>query len=628
MSNSNSKAVALTENMISSVKAIQHWRESSIDIILVSKASSIYDDNWNFYEDRKEWPASIGRSKLRVQWDQYDAIPENMRQELQRIFAIRYKSPSTFSTRPLKENSLCALIQSTLRFLNFVLNSEVASRGGIESIADISWHILSSAAKSYSGNNADIKKGLKVVYASASQPLISTDVSIYQADLKNLEFHHVVKKRTEDDSEKCIPDNVFRLLTTQSASMIAGFLDSVGIPRKDRSVDPAEARIGVPNIYLYDLDSYVRYRQDMAEYRDGVILSQPTFSLDRAVRTPTKPLLDYIKHLNIAAIATIALFTGMRYSELAALRSGLTLTDIDGARLLRGKVFKGKKAKRLSGEWWVAIPIVEDAIAVLEKLSELKNNEFLASSTDTNGKAKKNVGPFQMQTMCAALEKFVGDLDIDGSHSGHRFNTHQFRHTLTRHLVRSGLGLAYISFQLKHAHKAYQSVPSDVTLGYGGVATELQSEAADNILRYKKEAGQSLYDPNAPVMGIGGEKFAERRKAYFEGMMADGYTEEEIIEYLLEVQSPFVNVGLGYCGGKTPDELGNKPPCVGSLKCNPAQCSNAVVTSDNLPMWKKVKEDNERMAEDPRFFYAKDQFAAAAAEAVQVINIVESGVPQ
>lgn len=38
-------------------------------------------------------------------------------------------------------------------------------------------------------------------------------------------------------------------------------------------------------------------------------------------------------------------------------------------------------------------------------------------------------------------------------------------------------------------------------------------------------------------------------KDYFEGMMAAGFSVEEIKSHLIEVGSPFVNVGLGYCAG-------------------------------------------------------------------------------
>lgn len=54
-------------------------------------------------------------------------------------------------------------------------------------------------------------------------------------------------------------------------------------------------------------------------------------------------------------------------------------------------------------------------------------------------------------------------------------------------------------------------------------------------------------------------------------------------------------------------------------------CQNAVVTIEHLPQWRKVYEENQRMSEDPSFFYAKDQFKLAAEEARQVILKIEEG---
>lgn len=625
-------ALATQDRLISEIKEIRSWREADISSIRVTTASSVYDTEWDFFYDREEWPASIGRAKLRVRWDSYQNIPEPMRKELQRIFALRHLSPSSFSGRKLIGNSMASLVVCTLRFFDFLLSSEAVSEGSVTSIGDISWRLLSDAAKSFSGNPKEIVKGLRCIYSSASKTLCSKDTDLAQGDIKNLEFRHVIKSRTSDDSDKCIPDNLFALLTSQSAAMIAGFLEGVGKERIDSSVNPSDATLQIESDYLTHWDQYIYYRQRRADWRDRAAnkMDVPAFSIDgfridRLGRTPTKPLLDYVKHLNIAAITIIMAFTGMRYSEVASLKMGTSLESVDGLRLIKGKRFKGQKGKRVKHEYWVAIPIVEDAIATLEELSRLKNNEYLASSTDTNGKSQKNPKAFTAQAICEAIGRLTSSLDESGEYASYSYNTHQFKHTLTRHLVRSGLGLAYISFQLKHAHQAFQSTPSDVTLGYGGVAGELQGKYAADIDRHKKEVGMSLYDPDAPVMGIGGAHYAERRKAYFEGMMAEGYTKEEIQDYLIEVQSPFVNVGLGYCGGRRPDELGNKPPCVGSLRCNPVECSNAVVTPDNLPHWKKVGQDNRRMAQDERFFYAKDQFIAAADQAEKVVKWVEAG---
>jgi hypothetical protein len=221
------------------------------------------------------------------------------------------------------------------------------------------------------------------------------------------------------------------------------------------------------------------------------------------------------------------------------------------------------------------------------------------------------------------MKRYFKIVNCNGLFDGWQFNSHQFKHSLTRQMVKAHLGMPYISFQLKHMYDEVQRLPREVTMAYGNSASLLQSQMAGFFIsEFKREKVVQIFSPRSQISGGGAAVFSERRDVYFEGMMSAGYSNDEIIDQLGRLTNAvFVNVGLGYCTGRKADPGGAKDvPCIGQLRCNPNQCKNAVITEEHIPAWQAVKADNVRMMKDPRFFYGKEQFEAAIAEAEQVIT--------
>lgn len=89
------------------------------------------------------------------------------------------------------------------------------------------------------------------------------------------------------------------------------------------------------------------------------------------------------------------------------------------------------------------------------------------------------------------------NINDDGVFDGVEFTTHQFKHSLSRQLVRVKLGLPYISFQMKHLYSRVVSLPSDVTLSYGNAAKLIQSQQSSEFFReLKKNMALGVFDPN------------------------------------------------------------------------------------------------------------------------------------
>ncbi|HLK97213.1 MAG TPA: hypothetical protein VK364_05550, partial [Hymenobacter sp.] len=214
---------------------------------------------------------------------------------------------------------------------------------------------------------------------------------------------------------------------------------------------------------------------------------------------------------------------------------------------------------------------------------------------------------------------------FNGVRTPYRLATHRLRHMLALHMSRAGLGIAYISFHLKHVYQAYKRFQSvqDVTLGYGGIGNDIFNNAV-GIQQANREIVHSVYHPQAPIAGPGAVAFKQNRAAYFTGMLAAGWQMEEIMEHLARRGLPMADVGLGYCQGRREieQEDGSKalPPCLGQLKCNPNRCKNAVIPQSKAPIWLKIYNENKQRLNDPLMAHAKHEHEHFVEEARQVLT--------
>ena len=225
---------------------------------------------------------------------------------------------------------------------------------------------------------------------------------------------------------------------------------------------------------------------------------------------------------------------------------------------------------------------------------------------------------------------YLHETDTSGRWTEWHINAHQLRHTLAHQLARADVGLIFIAHQMKHLHTALHALPPDVTMMYGNVGDLVTQRALHSESAYL-EASKELYGPDRPVAGGGADAFIARRKAYFEGMAAQGWTVDDVLENLAKQGLPFASVGIGYCGGRRDtllkDGRKERPPCIGSLQCNPNVCSQAVITKTHEPAWRKILVQNRNLAADPRMAHAREPLLAAMKSAEQVLAILnpESG---
>lgn len=601
----------------------------------VSKRSYVHDLIWDFGDDLVHRPRTICDSKLRVDWGKWQFSP-SLRRELQRIYALYYKAPSVLSRRgkELKPNSLVTTVKRSLDFLEKALGAS-PSMELIDSLEQVALTDLHHAANEHRSARSNIKRGLRILFHPSAERALGKTFKVTQGDIKALPIRNVGRKSPEKrlkeiEGPAFFCDDLFALLSDEATARVNDFLRRLGEKTGDSASYAYEAPPGIPQAPEFG-EAFTICEQLRRAWKclpNDRVAPIKQLRLRYKEIIPPKLLQQYLSEVNTAAQCVIGLYVGPRFSELASFEVGC-LTERDGIPCIIGRNFKGKRDKNFTDDAWVAIPAVRDAVRALEKLAHLKNNKYLFSAMKTAGgksygnKSVRNADlPYSSTGFNNAMNRFIRIVDKEGLFSDWKFTSHQFKHSITRQLIKAKLGLAYISFHLKHLHKRIAMLPSEVTLGYGNAGKIFQSKMAGyQIEEVKRELARKIFDPDYPVYGGGAAEFDARRKSYFKGMTDSGMSKEQIIDELASLgESAFVNVGLGFCLGRKHDkETGEKPPCIGSLRCNPNKCSNAIITKDvHGPAWQRIAFENRKMGEDPRFAYAKDQFEAAAKEAEEV----------
>ena len=108
--------------------------------------------------------------------------------------------------------------------------------------------------------------------------------------------------------------------------------------------------------------------------------------------------------------------------------------------------------------------------------------------------------------------------------------------------------------------------------------------------------------------------------------MAEGYTEAEVYEAMADQGVAVVYMGQGLCYGGRAEDYDTSLPCIGSLRCNPARCKQAVVTIKHAPKWREVYLLNKVNLNKPEYAHNREQILAAMNEAKMVLESLDEKV--
>ena len=641
----------------------------------VSKLSKFSDGIWDFNKDYPNAARNVQGPKLRIIFSKYTDIPVFVLIEMKIIFELALLNNSIFklqkkdgksrSKKTLKANSLIPIFEIGLTFINEIFRQASYDLGSafvqerIRTLSDITPDLYYKAAENYDRvKSIELDKFFKYLRSPASVKYVFEKPIAY-VELNSLKWKRLANTNSSK-KEQVLPDLVFESLSKMASFIIVDFLSAIGAKEKisdsnslerfDTSKYPSWAN--KERVTHEILNAYIAMRlgnkgyssnfvTDIIEPYDWMLNKDSKVMCGLTLRKRLKErsyeinnLREYFNLVAYACTYLVGQYTGMRPSELSEVRvqDCSCLVQSDGVWLIESTVKKHKdeSSTGLFDDRWVAIPIVQDAILAASYISKIKVSPYLVSNVDT---VKPNCLPQAMSStgIIHQMNNFIDKLLGESTADKIKFNPYMLRHTLTYQLFKAEVGLPLISFQLKHFVESiskYTSTgsTSTVTLGYGDIGELLSKDGnrkgdKKSLRRAAElEAIKTAHNPNGIYYGGKANEHKKGLIKTFSGYIAEGYTEEEVYEAMVDQGVAMVYMGQGLCYGGRAEEYDSSLPCIGSLRCNPARCKQAVVTIKHAPKWREVYTLNKVNLNKPEYSHNREQILAAMNEARMVLE--------
>ncbi|QJQ22961.1 site-specific integrase [Pseudomonas sp. SK] len=647
-----------------------------IQSLQVSKLSAFVSPVWDFNADYPNASRHIRGAKLRMDFTKYPNIPEFAMLELRTAFMLILKgisgvpeqgSSMRISKALPKPNTVIARFEAGLRFLDKTFSAAVQELGRehVEreflSVHMLPSHLYEEAAKDfeYVFDNA-----LEVFFKGLRSGYLVENVfgsCLPVVNLSTLKWKLLGKaKRPEGEEKKkrqVLPNDVFEVSSRASSLAIVDFLDAMGervvdtltLSRRNSEKQLLSHIYGLCplkfNVYVYKRLAYKGFPKSEVSKVVGDTFFDLSYyfftdALDavKMYSEDTGSKIDdgfryYLNYVNYACMYVIGQYTGMRPSEYAELLASSCLIFDGTYWVLRSNVSKQEdNLVELFDDFWLAIPIVRDAVRVAQLLAKYKNNDFIFSNVDTVPFGKQGQ-PLGGAGSKETLDKFFKKVLTPEQFSDLDFNAYMMRHTLAYQLYRADVGLPFISHQLKHFGEIVGVGHSErgfskTTLGYGEIADMLTKNGGKGVsgksFRHDAEVEsiKQRFDPDGSYAGVNAAAHKERLQRVFKGYMASGHTKDDIFEAMAEQHIAVISVGQGFCYGGGPMEFDESIPCIGGLRCNPNRCENAVVSKANAPAWRDVYYQNKKLLENLEYAHLHAQSKAAMEEAYGVLELL------
>lgn len=637
----------------------------------VTKLSRFSDVVWDYNDDVINPARNIQGAKLRINFGKYSSIPSFVLTEVKCLLLYLNLAPLAFARKGAKNNgkgagkaaskpnTFIARFEAGLRYLNHLF-SKLRLDGAefvehkYEKVADILEVDFQDAAKDFPFVS---ESTLQIFFTYLKHPIAQEllDAEI-QVDFETLSWpERKTKKRQEslifsnDDFEKLVAHSSYKVV--EFLTMMGEEVED-GLSLQHYSINGQRESLNLSTELIND---YSVLRLKCKGYSDEYIFEQCTVDIelinsrfserlgqivhDRTIRKLIKDKYDIsniddirlaINEVYYASAFLVGIYTGMRPNALSEIRLGEEcILSEDGIDLLCSEEKKGKMdSLNLFDDKWVAIPIVKDAIKCATILFKLKANSYLFSNMDTVEAGKSMTNMTSTGIRCF-FDNYFNRVLSEKRIKEISFTPYMMRHTLAYQLFRAELGLPFISFQLKHLVNQVErytstGATSTTTLGYGEIAEKLtSSDRKGKSIRQLAEIErvESIMDPDGTYLGTKGIEHKARLKKSFEGFMAAGYSKEDVYEAMAEQGMAIINVGSGFCFGGV-ENYDESLPCIGTLRCNPIRCSNAVVGKANAPKWREVYLTNKALLGKEGYQERESQILAAMAEAKGVLELL------
>lgn len=582
--------------------------------IPVSRKSRFGDPVWDWIDEHNARLKVVNYSKVRFDWDTITIgkeacqnavlqsnqkfvvmLPEEMVEDIRRAIFIYTMFPSLVATRgkSTKEGkkaiTVVYRIKCAVNFFSYVYLQNLLNNGvaRIRKLSDITIKDIQKAVDTYPYRSDEVKKTLTLFGNEYVQSNLRYGrLKWNHLDLKNVNWK-AVKER---ESIETLPDMLFRLLSNKSCDLVGSFLYLLGTELSD-----SQAGIAVRDAWKQNwpdfpemFESYAE-RRLLTKNRDRNGIDNHTYHFKRRFGVTPEDFMKFLFDVHCAAQVILLLYTAMRYSEAASIRTGC-LIERDGVHLVKSTLIKGQRTNLpLDEDEWVAIDIVQDAVRALEELSRCTFNSFLFGSFETV-KVGGEENPLSNAGLSQRLNEYLSRIDVERKWTEWELSPHQLRHGLVYQLAKAEVGIPYITRQLHHYHSRLVegSYKINQTSTIYGMQRERIVENATGLNAIRDanlQVVRALYGEGRKFAGGGAALHVERTEGFFGALGLYGKSRERYIIRFVELGGTIVRTGIGWClrNHVNPRKLKEEPPpCIGDLNCNPFTCKHSVVPESRL----------------------------------------------
>jgi hypothetical protein len=348
-------------------------------------------------------------------------------------------------------------------------------------------------------------------------------------------------------------------------------------------------------------------------------------------RFDERSLVEEERMLQAAAYVVCAYLTGMRDSELQAMRAGChsVSKSVDGIverHRIKSVTYKGRDRSGEEAEWITIAPVAR-AIEIVERLTAPQRK---VRGTDTIWQALSMAGGEHAELrgnvirLLNDLRDHVDSLSPDGPAIPHVdgrawwFTPRQFRRTLAWYIANRPFGTVAGKIQYKHASIAmFEGYAGSIPSGF---RREVEQERAlgqlDDVVEHYEEAIRRGLPPTGPAAARLRGEFARIRDELgdFPGHIVDAQRVRAMLAHLgrtLHVgllADCFFDPDTALCldrEGASPDR---SAPALSH--CRPDRCPNACITRRHLVPWQMSIAEGEEMLRTKRLSSLQRQIIA------------------
>lgn len=473
---------------------------------------------------------------------------------------------SRTSKKELDPKTVKGRIDELAKFFSMVMEDAQLELGlTVTYLRDIPFSLIKKGIAKYPGRSAHLKRSLKLISDPMVQKNLSSPLQWTLLDItkSNLAWAQL----TPEEGIQTLSDSQFLFLLEHCKRSIASLKGILGLQIHDAECKAlaklqasSSSQIFRDAIHAYYEDRYDGGRATHFKARHGV---------------PAEEVMFLVKDAHCSAMMLMLLFTGMRLTESKFVKRD-SLIEEHGYWFIRSKVVKNRPKNVPCVEGWLAVDLIRDAYDILDFVSSKTGNKYLFSSPYQVSAA--NPTGYKGAAINTKLIRWIKRIDSSGLFLGYKFSVHQCRETLVYQLAKQEVGLPFLSMQLKHFQRQFDTMPNEVTAGYGNYRSELRVSISNRIAHAREGALLDLYGEDACFAGGGGQLHKARIDTFFSGLGLYGKAREEYIRAMARRGVKIMPTSIGSCTKNFMLPTGDQPPpCYGDYQCDP-NCENHVIT--------------------------------------------------